>query len=766
MRVDHGGRSLWVALATATIMIAHQVAGKAARDALFLSHFDVSALPRAMVIGAVLSLLAVLAMSKLLPRIGPTRMVAWCFVVSGALFVAEWMLYGAHPRVAAAVLYLHMAVFGAILISGFWSVINERFDPHTAKETVAQVTAATALGGLVGGVIAERVGTSMGVESTLVALAALHWLCAAGVRHIGVVSAPDAITDSQTVTSGLRAVARMPYLRAMAVLVMLTAMTAALLDFTLKAEAKARFEDGSALIAFFAAYYAVTGVAGFLVQSTLGPRLLQQYGIGVALAMLPAFTLLAGAVAAVVQHFATMVLVRGGQVMLANSLHRSASELLYTPLPPDQKRPTKTIVDVAADRVGDMVGAGLVLLVLALVPAAPAPLLLALAVVAAAGALYYVRRLHYGYVEQLARGLRRGAVTVDAERVVDATTQHILAETSVYTEREQLMAKIREMREARRTLAVEPLDHDPAEADPATNSAGPAPHGDPSPAELRALEQSAPSLLQPAPRVDGKSQRFARAVADLTSGDPVLVRRALGGDFMDIRLVPYLIPLLGKEEVAADARMELRWQVPRIIGQLTDALLDPDLPVRARQRLPSVLEVCHNPRAIDALLLGLEDAEFSVRYSAARALARMRSRNPSLRIARSAVFRAVRLEVALEPAEWRARRLVGDTAFDGSSAGPTNRTLEHVFTLLSLVHDPDALQLAMQAIGSRDGYLRGTALEYLENVLPDDIRQGLWYHLGVRQPARAGRARPRGEVVRELRASAAQLGKRGEAGAD
>ena len=36
----------------ATLMIAHHIAGKAARDALFLTHFDVSRLPQMMMVSA------------------------------------------------------------------------------------------------------------------------------------------------------------------------------------------------------------------------------------------------------------------------------------------------------------------------------------------------------------------------------------------------------------------------------------------------------------------------------------------------------------------------------------------------------------------------------------------------------------------------------------------------------------------------------------------------------------------------------------------
>ena len=103
-------------------MIAHQVAGKATRDALFLSHFDVTELPKAVIAAAILSMLAVLAMSSLLARLGPGKLVPATFGVSATLFLGEWFLFGHESRLAAVVLYLHMAIFGAILISGFWSV--------------------------------------------------------------------------------------------------------------------------------------------------------------------------------------------------------------------------------------------------------------------------------------------------------------------------------------------------------------------------------------------------------------------------------------------------------------------------------------------------------------------------------------------------------------------------------------------------------------------------------------------------------------------
>ena len=734
------------ALLTATIIIAQQVAGKATRDALFLSHFDVTQLPKIVIAAAVLSMAAVLFTARLLTVFGPARVVPRAFGASAVLFVGEWVLFGSHPEVAAVLLYLHMAIFGAILISGFWSVVNERFDPHTAKQTIARVAAAATLGGVIGGVLAERVSSLVDVRAMLLVLSALHLSCVYGVMRIGTPTQRPSPDDSAP--GGLRLISTVGYLRQMALLMVLLALMAALIDYVFKAEASARFTSGEDLVRFFAVFYATVGVLTFVVQTALGPRFLQRFGIGTTIAVLPSIAFIGGLAAAAMTQFTSLVLLRGGQAVFSNSFHRSAFELLYTPLSPEQKRPTKTIIDVASDRLGDMLGGGVILALLALTSRLPNSAVVASAAVTAGFALYLVTRLHHGYVGQLARSLRKGSVSLKEDEIVDATTQHILAETNVYTERELLMAKIKEHRQAREQQRPKTTGQNAA--------------SELSDDDVKSILAASPRLLPQTTRPSSPHAQLVEAVADLSADDIPRVRYALRSNFMDVRLTPHLIPLLGRDELAEDARMELRWLVPRIIGQLTDALLDPDQPLLVRQRLPGVLEVCHNRRAIDALLLGLTDTEFNVRYACARTLSRMQSRNPGIKVKQDEVFSAVRLEVDVPGDVWAGRVLTIDTTLpvdalgDNSGLPKVNRSLEHVFSVLSLCLDADALRLALQAIHSKDRNLHGTALEYLENVLPDDIRVALWKHIGVsRRPPAATRNHQTvaGELKRKLKPS-------------
>jgi len=705
-------RALLFALFAATTMIAHQVAGKATRDALFLSNFDVTDLPKMVIAAAFSSMAGVLLISRLLSRISPTTLVPAAFGLSAAFFIGEWLLLDYQPGIASVALYLHMAIFGAILISGFWSIINERFDPHSAKQRVARIAAAATLGGVIGGLLAERVASLMDVRTMLLFLSGLHVVCLLAIRGIGTqVRGFPASTAART-SSAFTVIRHTPYLQWMAALMVLVAIMAALVDYALKAEAAARYRDSESLVTFFATFYATVGVLGFLLQSLLGRRILQRYGIGTTMAILPAVIAVFGVAGTVVTHLWSMVMLRGSHAIFATSLFRSAFELLYTPLPPHKKRPTKTIIDVASDRVGDLLGSGLILLLLTLIPQLPTAVVTGCAVLVALLGLLVITRLNRGYINQLAHSLRKGVVRIDEHDIVDATTQQILAESNAYSEREFLQSKINAMT-ARRSG-----DRDAAGTD----------------------DRNAITL-------------HAQIVRDLCSQDTGRIQFALNSAFMDIHLTPYLIPLLANDEVAEDVRTELRWLVPRIIGQLTDAMLDPDLPLLARQRIPGVLEASHNPRAIDSLLLGMVDSCFNIRFSSARALARMRSRNARLTIDRRKVFSAIRNEINVSEGEWETHNLQlnsGDYQQEQPEIPMIHQNLEHVFTLLSLTLDPDAVRISMQAAISSDANLRGTALEYLENVLPADLYSLLVQRLGIGEESREG-TRHLSEIISELK---------------
>ena len=97
-------------------------------------------------------------------------------------------------------------------------------------------------------------------------------------------------------------------------------------------------------------------------------------------------------------------------------------------------------------------------------------------------------------------------------------------------------------------------------------------------------------------------------------------------------LVPHVIPLLAWDAVAEDAVRALRKVAEERLGALTDALLDPNQPFAVRRRLARVFSICVSQRAVDALLLALDDARFEVRFQCGRSLSAILAKNSLVRI--------------------------------------------------------------------------------------------------------------------------------------
>ena len=96
---------------------------------------------------------------------------------------------------------------------------------------------------------------------------------------------------------------------------------------------------------------------------------------------------------------------------------------------------------------------------------------------------------------------------------------------------------------------------------------------------------------------------------------------------------------------------------------------------------------------------------------------------------RDEILAAVAREARVDRRVWESQRLFDDQApedespfFDEAIRARTSRSLEHVFTMLSLVLPRRPLEIAYRGLYASDQNLRGTALEYLEVILPAEIR--------------------------------------------
>jgi hypothetical protein len=487
-----------------------------------------------------------------------------------------------------------------------------------------------------------------GLMTMLPILAVLN--VAAGLLLLTLRGEPDPVeenvSESQT-ASGVQTVLHVTHLRNLGLVVLAGTISAALIDYAFKAQASAAFTDGGQLLRFFGFFYTMAGVLTLAIQVVMTRIPADKFGLSSMVSSLPT-TVLAGSIGGLfIPGLASAAVARAGESVLRSSLFRSSYELFYTPVPRDQKRAAKPIIDVSVERLGDAIGALVIQLLLVASAHGALTSMWLTSLFIATATLAIASRLPGGYRQALESSLLNASVDMQSPT---APLDGMLSIT------------IRDENNNVVSFENHPL--------------GPA-----------------------------RSDLSVRRMLHLASEDPEVLRTTLARmNPLPPLAVPRVIQLLSRDEVAMEAADSLRNIASSITGQLLDALADPASEAKVRSRVAAVLSVSQSPLAVEGLLAALHDPNFNVRFQIGLAIEAMKDRVADLNVDADKVMKAVTDELALH------------------SNGDVVR-LEHVFRLLALIFPKEPLRVAYRVLLSDDAYLNGTAMEYLETVLPAAVWQ-------------------------------------------
>jgi hypothetical protein len=217
------------------------------------------------------------------------------------------------------------------------------------------------------------------------------------------------------------------------------------------------------------------------------------------------------------------------------------------------------------------------------------------------------------------------------------------------------------------------------------------------------------------------------AITEFRSGDLLRIRAALRNPPRDPLIIGALVPLLANDDAVRMVVSALGTFGSRAAGEMVSVLLDPAAPEIVRRRLPLALKSCPSPIARDGLLTALEASDFEFRLRCGRAVLALTDEHPDLLQPVPAAFSLIERELR------------------GTGAPPLVR--EHVFNLLALALEREPVRIAARAFGTDDAYMRGTALEYLETVMPAHLFSALRPLLAAPLPVRQ---RPAADVRADL----------------
>lgn len=367
-------RRAWPLVAYLFLTTTGTVAVKAARDALFLDRFNATALPYVDI--AIATLVAICAgfYIRLGRRTNLRNLQVGSLLVFAATALVFWAWAETGTRAGAlfVAVYVWVGVLSVLAPSQVWTLANYVLTTREAKRAFGLIGSGAILGWVVGGAATRALVARFGTENMLAFVAGLQLACTALVitiwqRRPGQADA-DGPASGDELAGGLRAslamVGRSPYLKAIAALVLLSALSTTIAGWQFKAMAKTAVPDTDELAVFFGTFNMYAGLASLVVQLVATSRVLKHLGVGPALFVVPVALAAGSAGVLATGTLLAAALLKASDQVLRYSIDKSTTELLYLPVPAAQTFRAKAFIDTVVYRLGDA-GGGLLVLVFA-----------------------------------------------------------------------------------------------------------------------------------------------------------------------------------------------------------------------------------------------------------------------------------------------------------------------------------------------------------------------------------------------------------------
>jgi len=314
----------------------------------------------------------------LVSRLGRMQIIGATYGFFALGLATFWILLTLAPdgvgERSGQVFFVWFSVLNLFATMVFWALLADCFTSDQARRLFAPVSAGGTLGAIFGPWLATRLAGPVGTPGLLL-VAGAFLLLAIGIARLLQRLAPSALplpgsapaaivaaADERiggSAWAGVGAVFRSRYLAGISGFVLLMSIVATFVYFTrlqMVAAASASLDERTAILGGLDMW---TQVAVLVLQLALTGKLVERFGLGVALAVLPAVTALGFVGLAFHGSFAVLVLLEAGNRAVQRGITRPAREALFTVVDREDKYKAKALIDTFVYRAGDVAGAQL-----------------------------------------------------------------------------------------------------------------------------------------------------------------------------------------------------------------------------------------------------------------------------------------------------------------------------------------------------------------------------------------------------------------------
>jgi AAA family ATP:ADP antiporter len=342
---------------------------------LFVVSFDSGVLPFAYIGGGIMSYLVWLIYVRVERAISFPNLVlsgivllllsVGFFVVGNQYFNSKWLTF---------LMFVWIRVFVFISVVGFWGLATKMFDLRQGKRIFGLISSGEVISDIVGffsiPLVLRFIDTSHLLYISLFGLVICLTLMLYILKHF---EKPLSIQDTKPekkMDTSFKFMLKDKYLTLLILMAVLPMFGMCFADFSFLHQVKIEFGDQALLASFLSIFFGVTAVAEFILKSFFSGRLLNKYGLKVALPVLP--VLLAGcvflAISAGVLYGATglffsfIAFTKMIDRVLRSAIYDPSYQILYQPLRAEDRLKAQGMVEGMAKGLGFALAGAVVLL--------------------------------------------------------------------------------------------------------------------------------------------------------------------------------------------------------------------------------------------------------------------------------------------------------------------------------------------------------------------------------------------------------------------
>jgi AAA family ATP:ADP antiporter len=268
------------------------------------------------------------------------------------------------------IFFIWASVYNLFVVSVFWQLNVDLFSPEQGKRLFGFIAAGATIGAIVGSAVTASLARYVSPTMLMVGAALLLEVAVFSVGRLAKLSpvlhhrpgdqaaaSADEKPVGGSVLAGITHAFRSPYLLAVSAFLLLYAVTSTFVYFQQAAIVSHSFTDRGAQTSFFASIDLGVNSLALLFQLFFTGRLIVLLGVALALALLPALTMLGFAALALTPSLGVIAAFQIIRRAADYAIARPTREVIYTVVSREDRYKTKGFIDTFVYRLGDQVGA-------------------------------------------------------------------------------------------------------------------------------------------------------------------------------------------------------------------------------------------------------------------------------------------------------------------------------------------------------------------------------------------------------------------------